>query len=50
MPPDEGLELIDGDGKDLDVDYSEDLGDHGQENEGGTMEMNSASITKTPIQ
>ena len=35
-PPDEGLELVDGDGEDLDVDYLEDLEDNSQENEEGT--------------
>ena len=35
-PPDEGLELVDGDGEDLDVDYLEDLEDDSQENEEGT--------------
>ena len=31
-PPDEGLELVDGDGEDLDVDYLEDFEDDSQEN------------------
>ena len=35
-PPDEGLELVDGDGEDLDMDYLEDLEDDSQENEEGT--------------
>ena len=35
-PPDESLELINGDGEDLNVDYLEDLEYDGQENEGGT--------------
>ena len=35
-PPDKGLELVDGDGEDLDVDYLEDLEDNSQENEEDT--------------
>ena len=35
-PPREGLELVDGDGEDLDVDYIQDLEDDSQENKEGT--------------
>ena len=35
VSPDKGLELLNGDGEDLDEDYLEDLKDDGQENERG---------------
>ena len=47
--PDEGLELISGDGEDLDMDYLKDLENDGQENKGGNDGDEHNNHHKIPI-